>query len=170
MEIHRFEKFWIIASLVLIVGYITTITYGAIGAGIGMVGDEGGMLENPASVTDNDNFREPGVYRTGENTFDVYVLARQFVYRPGTSEPIVLPAGSTATFYLASREVIHGFQLVDTNVNTMAIPGYVSKFKVRFNEARDYGLVCHEYCGTGHHLMEGSIRIVPPQEFEEMNS
>lgn len=166
MKIHRFEKFWIIASLLLIVGYIGTITYGAVGAGVGMVGDEGGQLENPANPVDNDNFREPGVYKTGENEYDVYVLAQQFVFQPGTAPPITLPAGSTATFHLASKEVIHGFQVVDTNINTMAIPGQVGQFTVDFNEPRDYGLVCHEYCGVGHHLMEGQIKIVPPEEFE----
>jgi cytochrome c oxidase subunit 2 len=167
LHIHRFEQFWIIASILLIVGYIGTITYGALGAGVGMVGDEGGQLENPANPVENDNFKQPGVYRTGENRFDVYVLAQQFVFRPGTSSPITLPAGSTVTFHLSTPDVIHGFQVVDTNINTMAIPGQVGQFTVKFNEPRTYGVVCHEYCGVGHHLMEGQIKIVPPSEYEE---
>lgn len=166
MEIHRFEKIWIVASILLIVGYIATVTYGAIGAGVQMVGQEGGQIEDPANPTASDNFREPGVYKIDDNHYAVYVLARQFVFRPGTNDPITLPAGSKATFHLTAPDVLHGFQVVNTNINIMAIPGQVGEFTVRFNQAGEYGIVCHEYCGVGHHLMEGQIKIVPKNEFE----
>lgn len=166
VEIHRFEKVWIVASILLIVGYIATVTYGAIGAGVQMVGKKGGQIEDPDNPTSSENFREPGVYTVGENHYAVYVLARQFVFRPGTNDPIKVPAGSKVTFHLTSSDVIHGFQVIDTNINTMAIPGQVGQFTVRFKKPGKYGFVCHEYCGVGHHLMEGEIMIVPKSEFE----
>jgi cytochrome c oxidase subunit 2 len=96
----------------------------------------------------------------------VYVVARQFLFDPGTSEPIRLPAGSTVTFHVTSADVVHGFDLADTNVNTMVIPGQVAKLTVEFDEPATYGIICHEYCGAGHHTMEGKVVVVPESEYD----
>ena len=52
MEVHRFEKIWIAVSLLLIVGFIVTITYGAVGAGVAMVDDSGGTVD-PTALSDH---------------------------------------------------------------------------------------------------------------------
>ena len=70
------------------------------------------------------------------------------------------------TFYITSPDVIHGFEIVGTNANTMVIPGQVAELTVNFNEAGEYGVLCHEYCGSGHHTMEGSVVVQPPDEYE----
>ncbi|MFB6345881.1 MAG: cytochrome c oxidase subunit II [bacterium] len=163
MDVHYLEKIWIVAAVFLILTFIGTVTYGALGPGVRMVSNEGGIVPEPSKPVESSSFKEPGVYKTGVNTYDVYVLARQFVYRPRT---ITLPANSTVTFHLTSPDVIHGFELAGTNVNTMAIPGRIGKFTVKFDEVEDYGLICHEYCGVGHHLMEGKVEVVPKSEFE----
>jgi cytochrome c oxidase subunit 2 len=170
MEIHKFEKLWLVAALVLIVGFIATVTYGAVGAGIEMVDDEGGTVDAEA-IQNNEygsqpNFKEPGVYQTGQNEYDVYVVSQQFLFKPGTSSPITLPAGSTVTFYITSADVIHGFEVAGTNVNAMAVPGQVAQITVEFEETGQYGIVCNEYCGAGHHTMEGSIEVVPQSEYD----
>ena len=36
MHIHNYEKLWLGLGLLLIVGFIATITYGAVGAGVTM--------------------------------------------------------------------------------------------------------------------------------------
>jgi cytochrome c oxidase subunit 2 len=164
MEVHRFEKVWVVLSVVLIVGFIGTITYGTLGAGVEMVDDSGGTVDS-TNLADTE-FAEPGVQQVGENEYDVYVVARQFVFQPGTSEPIRVPAGSTVTFYVTSADVVHGFEVVGTNVNTMVIPGQVAEITVEFDEPRTYGLVCHEYCGAAHHDMAGQIVVVPQDEYE----
>jgi cytochrome c oxidase subunit 2 len=167
MEIHRFEKAWLVASLVLIVAWIATVTYGAVGPGVAMIDDSGGTVENAASPAESPNFREPGVYAAeGENHYDVYVQAQQFLFQPGTSQPIRVPAGSTVTLHVTSSDVVHGFQLPGTNVNTMAIPGQVAVATVRFEEPAEYDILCNEYCGAGHHTMTGRLVVVPPSEFE----
>lgn len=163
MEIHRFEKVWVACALLLIVGFIGTITYGAVGAGVAMVSDEGGTVD--AQNLQDTEFADPGVRQVGEDQYEVYVVAQQFIFRPGTSEDIVLPANSEVTFYLTSADVIHGFNIVGTNVNSMAIPGQVAKLTVQFDEPKEYGIVCHEYCGAAHHEMAGVIRVVPESEF-----
>jgi cytochrome c oxidase subunit 2 len=163
MEIHRFEKLWLVGSLVLIVGFILTITYGAVGAGVAMVDDSGGTVQ-PDDL-DGTGFEDPGVERVGEDRYEVYVIAQQFRFNPGSSEPIRLPADSTVTFQITSPDVIHGFSIVGTNVNVMVIPGQVAEITVRFDDPAEYGIVCHEYCGSGHHTMAGSIEVVPQDEY-----
>lgn len=166
MEIHDYEKLWLGAALLLIVGFIATVSYGAVGAGISMIDDEGGTVD-PKALDDHPKFGEPGVYKAGPNEYDVYVVAKQFAYEPGTEEPIVVPANSTVTFHVTSSDVIHGFEVVGTNANTMAIPGQVSTFTVEVDGPQSYGLLCNEYCGAAHHAMEGSVEVVPEREFNE---
>ena len=166
MEIHRYEKIWLAGALLLIVGFIATVSYGAVGAGIEMINDEGGQVDS-AALDEHPKFSEPGTYKTGPNEYDVYVIAKQFLYEPGTSEPIRVPANSRVTFHVTSADVIHGYEIVGTNANTMAVPGQVSTMTVEFGEPRKYGLLCNEYCGSAHHAMEGSIQVVPQSEWNE---
>lgn len=164
MEIHAYEKFWLAASLLLIVGFIATVSFGAVGAGIEMIDDRGGTID-PQALNDHPKFGDPGVYQTGPNQYDVYVVARQFLFQPGTTQPIRVPAHSTVTFHVTSADVIHGFEVVGTNANTMAIPGRITTFTVEVGEPQEYGLLCNEYCGSAHHAMEGTLQVVPEDEF-----
>jgi cytochrome c oxidase subunit 2 len=166
MEIHAYEKLWLALSLVLIVGFVATVTYGAVGAGVAMVDDSGGTVD-PGSIGEHPQFSEPGVYVDGDGDYHVYVVSRQFLFEPGTNEPIVVPAGERVTFHVTAADVIHGFEVVGTNANTMAIPGQVADITVVFEAENEYGLLCNEYCGAGHHVMEGTIRVVPAGEFNE---
>jgi cytochrome c oxidase subunit 2 len=163
VHIHQYEKLWLALSLLLIVGFVATVTYGAVGApAISMVGD-GGETVNPNSLDDHPEFSDPGVERVGDNEYAVYVVARQFMFQP---DPIVVPANSTVTFYVTSADVVHGFSVVGTNANTMVIPGEVAELTVEVDEPRKYGVICHEYCGSAHHGMEGLLRVVPEDEYE----
>ncbi|QKY18916.1 cytochrome C oxidase subunit II [Halolamina sp. CBA1230] len=169
MHVHRFERLWFGASLVLIVAFIGTIVYGAVGPGVAMVDDSGGTVE-PSVIADGnydqvDNFREPGVYDTDDGV-EVYVVARQYLFQPGTSEAIEVPAGEPVTFHVTSPDVTHGFNLAGTNVNSMVIPGQIAEFTVTFDEPGEHGIVCHEYCGDGHHTMEGQVVVVEESQFD----
>ncbi|EMA24292.1 cytochrome c oxidase subunit II [Haloarcula argentinensis] len=169
MQVHRFEKVWLGAAILLIVGFIATIAYGSVGVGVGMVDDSGGQIS--AEEVQNGNtdtpFDDPGVVKTGDDKYTVYVVARQFQFVPGSGDnPIQVPAGANVTFRVTSADVVHGFSVVETNINTMVIPGQVSEVSARFNEPGTYGLICHEYCGAAHHTMGGSVEVVPPEEYD----
>jgi len=168
MEIHRFEKGWLFASVLLIVGFVATVTYGGVVGGVQMVDDAGGQVFADDPV-DSPNFEDPGVYRSGPGEYDVYVVAQRFAFRPGSESPIRVPAGSNVTFHVASADVVHGFEVVGTNVNAMAIPGQIARLEVRFDEAAEYGIVCNEYCGAAHHTMAGQLHVVPQDEFDGEN-
>jgi len=162
MHIHDYEKLWLALSLIMIVGFIATVTYGAVGAGIEMIDDSGDTVD-PNALGDHPEFGDPGVEQVGPNEYDVHVIARQFVFQP---DPIVVPANSTVTFYVTSADVTHGFEIVGTNANAMVIPGEVAELTVEVNEPNEYGIICHEYCGSGHHDMEGLLRVVPEDEYD----
>ena len=169
MEVHRYERLWIAASLLIVVAWIGTVTWGAVGPpGIQMIDDSGGTVDAGAIADGEygDAFQEPGVYQVGENHYAVYVVARQFEFAPGSASAIEVPAGSRVTLYVTSPDVIHGFSVVGTNVNAMVIPGQVTEMTVEFEEPATHGIVCNEYCGAGHHTMAGTIEVVPADEFE----
>ncbi len=166
MEIHRYEKLWLGAALLLIVTFISTIVFGAIGPGVAMVDADGGTIA-PDELSESDRFSEPRVEHVGGDRYEVYVVARRFAFQPGT---IDVPAGSNVTMYVTSADVIHGFEVVGTNVNVMAIPGQVARVEVHFEEPGEYGILCNEYCGSGHHVMEGKLNVVPQAEYNGSDS
>ena len=163
MHIHAYEKLWLALSIVLILALIGTVTYGAVGPGVAMVADSQSTIDSTA-LDEDERFSEPRVEQVGENEYEAYVVAYQFGFEP---DPIVVPANSTVTLHVTSRDVIHGFEVVGTNANTMVVPGEVSELTVETDEPTEYGLVCNEYCGAGHHVMEGKIHVVSQSEFEE---
>ena len=162
MNIHAYEKLWLVAALVLIVAFIATITYGSVGLGIAMIDDSEETID-PSALGDDDRFDDPRVEQVGENEYEAYVVAQTFMFQP---DPIEVPEDSEVTFYVTSPDVIHSFSIVGTNVNTMVIPGEVSAMTVEFDEPGEYGVVCNEYCGSGHHNMEGAVHVLPADELD----
>jgi cytochrome c oxidase subunit 2 len=41
----------------------------------------------------------------------------------------------------------------------MVIPGQVSRVTATFDKPGEYLIVCHEYCGAGHHVMFGKVIV-----------
>lgn len=167
MHIHKFERFWIKLSFGIIAIFIATVVYGFVALDLKVIGAENTV--DPQNLQDTP-FANPGVRKVvkdGVTEYEVYIQTLQFAYLPGTSKPITVPANTRITFYITSPDVLHGFDVAGTNLNTMSIPGQVAKFTTIFPEARSYGVVCNEYCGPAHHVMEGKINVVPKSEFDE---
>ena len=163
MHVHSYEKIWLALGLGLILLLIGSVTYGAVGPGVSMVAADQPTVD-PTALDEDERFAEPRVEQVGENEYEAYVVAYQFGFEP---TPIVVPANSTVTLHVTSRDVIHGFEVVGTNANAMVVPGEVSEITVETDEPTEYGLLCNEYCGAGHHVMEGKIHVVSQSEFED---
>lgn len=169
MHIHKFEQFWIKLSFVLIAFFIATVVYGFVAMDLKVIGDHATV--DPQNLEETP-FGNPGVrqvIRNGQTEYEVYVQTIQFAFNPGTAQPIEVPVDTKVTFYVTSPDVLHGFDVAGTNLNTMSIPGQVAKFTTIFPEVREYGIVCNEYCGPAHHVMEGKIKVVPKSEFDKSN-
>jgi cytochrome c oxidase subunit 2 len=88
----------------------------------------------------------------------VRLVAQQYDFVPRC---IVVPAQVPVRFRLTSDDVIHGFLLPNTNINTMVVPGFVAEVRTRFSRPGDYVMPCHEYCGLGHQAMWARVSVVP---------
>lgn len=124
------------------------------GAGIQVPGVYGQV--NPQALASSPPFDRPGVRELGPGRYEASLVAFIWAYTPNE---IRVPAGSTVTFNLTSRDVVHGFRIVGTPVNTMVFPGQLAKATYTFREPGTYLFVCHEYCGIGHQNMFGRIIV-----------
>jgi cytochrome c oxidase subunit II len=97
----------------------------------------------------------------------VHMLAEQYAFRPNC---VVVPDGVPVTFRATSSDVVHGFQILGTNVNSMLVPGYVSTFLMTLDGPGERTMPCHEFCGVGHAAMWARVHVVPLPEFEKMAS
>jgi cytochrome c oxidase subunit 2 len=88
---------------------------------------------------------------------DIYLLGMMWQWRP----ILRLQAGAEYTLHLSSVDVNHGFNLYPSNVNFQVVPGYDYALRITPGEPGEFGVVCNEFCGVGHHLMVGRIVVVP---------
>jgi cytochrome c oxidase subunit 2 len=95
----------------------------------------------------------------------VRLIAQQYSFVPNC---VKVPAGTPVKFRLTSADVIHGFILGDTNVNTMVVPGFVSEVRTSFTTPGDYRMPCHEFCGLGHQGMWARVVVVSVEEFPKL--
>jgi len=87
---------------------------------------------------------------------DVYLLARLWQWWP----ILELEKDQSYRFHLSSMDYQHGFSLQPVNINTQVHPGYDTVFTMKPNQAGEFGVVCNEFCGIGHHMMVGKIYVV----------
>ncbi len=111
----------------------------------------------PTCVTDVAPFSEGQIIDKGNQHYEVHVVAKMWAFDP---PEIRLPPGSDVDIYLSAADVTHGMYIEHTNVNLMAVPGSVNAARVRFDDEGEYPVICHEYCGAGHHFMMGKFVIV----------
>lgn len=95
----------------------------------------------------------------------VRAVGQQYSFSPPC---IVVPAGIPVTIRATSADVVHGFLVEGTNINTMLVPGFVSIIQATFNRPGDHLMPCHEFCGIGHQGMWGRIRIVTQDDFRKL--
>ena len=154
MNVDLYERIWMWAAAALIVLFLGTIVFMA---GLQAV-HPASHLEtvDPTTLDAHPEFGNPAVTTRPDGSVVVSVVATMFAFTP---DPIEVSANRPVTFRLTSGDVMHGFQIVGTNANAMAIPGYVSQFTVTFAKAGEYLITCHEYCGLFHHEMVGRVVV-----------
>jgi cytochrome c oxidase subunit II len=92
----------------------------------------------------------------------VRLIAQQYDFVPHC---VSVPVGTPVKFRLTSADVVHGFLLPNTNVNTMAVPGFVAEVRTSFAQPGEYEMPCHEFCGLGHHAMWTRVSVVSKDQF-----
>ncbi|MHA1598787.1 MAG: cytochrome C oxidase subunit II [Alphaproteobacteria bacterium] len=87
---------------------------------------------------------------------DVYIFGRLWEWWP----IVELEEGQSYRFHLSSLDWQHGFSLLPENINIQVHPNYEMVFTVTPNSSGEFGIVCNEFCGIGHHNMVGKIYVV----------
>lgn len=86
---------------------------------------------------------------------DIYMLGRLWQWWP----ILELEKDKTYRLHLSSMDWQHGFSLQPVNINMQVVPGYEMVLSITPDVAGEYGVVCNEYCGIGHHTMLGRIYV-----------
>ncbi len=154
MSVHVYERVWMWGAGGLIVLFLGVISITAITQAV----QPPSHIEtiNPATLDEHPEFGDPQVRTMEDGRVVVSIVAEMFQFRP---DPIEVPVNTPVTFRITSGDVVHGFLIVGTNANAMAVPGYVSQFTMTFPKAGDFDIACHEYCGLMHHGMVGRITV-----------
>jgi len=156
MEVERYERYWMWAATAMLVLFTGAIVATALtGAAHPPSHTE---TVDPETLTIRGEFASPGVVTGPDGRVTVSMRAEFYVFQPTV---VRVPAGRPVRFRITSADVIHGFQVVGTNLNLTVAPGYVSEATVRFDTPGEYLVVCNEYCGLAHHLMQGKIIVEP---------
>lgn len=112
--------------------------------------------ELPECLPFDKAYLEPKVTQLDEKTFQVYAVAQMWQFQPNQ---INIPVGSEVDFFLTSKDVVHGFNISEKNVNMMAVYGNINKTTVKFEKTGIYKITCHEYCGIGHQAMQAEVIV-----------
>jgi cytochrome c oxidase subunit 2 len=112
---------------------------------------------------------------TEENAVQVEVVARQFSFTFNyikadgdvtSTGTLVIPANRPVYLHVTSVDVIHSFHAPVLGLKQDAIPGQYNTIKTKIYEPGTYQLYCAEYCGVGHSNMLGTIKVMPPEEYQ----
>ena len=79
---------------------------------------------------------------------------------------LVLPAGRTVGFELASVDVIHSFYVPAFLDKRDVVPGEENRGDVTTTRVGRFSGLCAEFCGLDHARMGFTVDVVPPREFE----
>lgn len=106
-----------------------------------------------------------GTGQERDGSLTVRLIGGQYGFAPACTKVAV---DTPVKFRLTSTDVIHGFLLPSTNVNTMVVPGFVAEVRTRFTRPGIYRMPCNEFCGAGHHGMWARVSVVPKDQFQSL--
>src|SRR5437588_8915613 len=144
--INIWEKRAVLLGILFITASIGMIGYATWGLGINV----------PSCVPQDKLFAHGSIAKKGDRSYEVHFLAKMWGFEPSR---VQVPIGSTVDVYVTSKDVTHGFQILGTNVNLMAVPGVVTPAHIHFAKPGIYSIVCHEYCGAAHESMNGTLEV-----------
>jgi cytochrome c oxidase subunit 2 len=142
----RYEKLVLQISTVLMLVFAAGVAWSVFGLGV----------ELPTCLPDAQAFTRGELIKHADHRYELHYLAKMWMYEPAEVE---IPKGSTVDIYLTSADVVHGFNIIGTNINLMAVPGAMNRATLTLDKAGTYQIVCHEYCGLGHAMMAGKIKV-----------
>jgi cytochrome c oxidase subunit 2 len=122
---------------------------------------------DPATLHLGGEFAESnlGTALEPDGSVTVRLIGEEYAFVP---DCLQVPADTPVKFRLTSADVIHGFLLPATNVNTMVVPGFIAEVLTSFSRPGVYEMPCNEFCGYGHHGMWARVRVLPKDQFPRL--
>ncbi len=160
MEINKIERYWLTAVGAMLGAFTAATIVALLFFGI--------RLPSPVDRIDpqrleETEFANPGVRQLAGNRYEAYIVAKSWAFEagPDLGNPPTLrfPLGAEVTFYVTSKDVMHGFQIEGHTANLELVPGQIAKVTTRFNRPGEYAIICNHYCGAGHSIMYATIRV-----------
>jgi cytochrome c oxidase subunit 2 len=148
MILDKFEKRVIMATGAVMALFIFSMLYG-----------RSKFNYLPECLPYDKAYEEAKVVKLDENLYQVYAVAQMWQFQP---QQIYVPTGSEVDFFLTSKDVVHGFNIAEKNVNMMAVYGNINKQTIKFDKPGVYKITCHEYCGVGHQNMQAEVIVNDP--------
>jgi cytochrome c oxidase subunit 2 len=161
----RAERRWAIFAVALIVLMLAVIVFS--GLHWAMMPPSRVETIDPSRLQLSGEFVEDNLGSAVEPDGSVVVrfIAQQYSFTP---QCIVVPTDTPVTFRATSADVVHGFLITNTNLNSMLEPGYISTFRTTFDQPGEHLMPCHEYCGVGHQDMWAHVQVVDKAKFAQM--
>lgn len=157
MKIHKLEK------IILIIGGVTLFFFLSVlflqNFMLGSHHSTAIETVDPKKIDKTAPFNKPGLKKVSgkEWDYELVIVASVFQYAPSEVE---IPVGAKVKIIATPKDVIHGLEVVGTNINLMLEPGLVTEKVATFRKKGKYLVLCNEYCGNGHHYMSGIFKVV----------
>lgn len=145
MALDKFEKKVLLISGATLSLFIFSMLYG-----------RSKYNDLPECVPFDKAYTEPKVTKLDDKTYQVFAVAQMWQFQPAQ---IYIPTGSEVDFFVTSKDVVHGFNIAEKNVNMMAVYGNINKQTIKFDKPGVYKITCHEYCGVGHQNMQAEVIV-----------
>ena len=127
--VARTEKRWAMTMAVMLVVMLAVIVLTSVAGALHPASNV--EVINPRTLHLGGEFVESnlGTAIEPDGSATVRLIAEQYDFVPHC---VRVPAQTPVKFRLTSADVIHGFLLPDTNVNTMVVPGFVAEVRTSF--------------------------------------
>lgn len=155
MKVDLYERIWLWLATAMIALFLATVLLAA-GSHAFHPPSHVETIDPQRVLTEGEFATDLGVARDPDGDVLVRMVAQLYTFQPSE---VRVPAGRPVTFRMTSPDVIHGFQVVGTNLNVTVVPGYISQMTTTFDRPGEYLVVCNEYCGISHHLMHARIIV-----------
>jgi cytochrome c oxidase subunit 2 len=163
---ERVERRWATLSIAIIVLLAVLAAF----AGIHQATMPQGRVEtaNPTTLHLDGEFVESnlGSALESDGSVTVRAIGQQYSFTP---QCMVVPVATRVNFRATSPDVVHGFLIQGTNINTMLVPGYVSALPARFDKTGEHLMPCQEFCGVGHEGMWAKVKVIDKTEFLKLS-
>jgi len=90
---------------------------------------------------------------------EAYRIAPEAYLEKATAMVEQFEKGQSYRLHLSSMDWLHGFSLQPVNINLEVHPGYDMVVTITPTDSGEFGVICNEFCGIGHHTMIGKIIV-----------